>query len=63
MLVPLASWHQRRVRDLAAELGPKQQVRVNAISAGPIRTLTSSAIGGILEMIHNMEAKAPCAAS
>ena len=46
------------VRYLAAELGP-DQVRVNAISAGPIRTLASSAIGGILEMIHNVEEKAP----
>jgi enoyl-[acyl-carrier protein] reductase I len=32
------------VRYLAADLGP-QQVRVNAISAGPIRTLASSGIG------------------
>ena len=47
------------VRYLAAELGPEQQVRVNAISAGPIRTLASSAIGGILDMIHNVEEKAP----
>ena len=29
------------------------------ISAGPIRTLASSAIGGILDMIHNVEEKAP----
>ena len=34
-------------------------MRVNAISAGPIRTLASSAIGGILDMIHNVEEKAP----
>jgi enoyl-[acyl-carrier protein] reductase I len=47
------------VRYLAAELGPARQVRVNAISAGPIRTLASSAIGGILDMIHNVEEKAP----
>jgi enoyl-[acyl-carrier protein] reductase I len=47
------------VRYLAAELGPGKQVRVNAISAGPIRTLASSAIGGILDMIHTVEAKAP----
>lgn len=46
------------VRYLAAELGP-QQVRVNAISAGPIRTLASSAVGGILDMIHHVEATAP----
>ncbi len=47
------------VRYLSAELGPDNQVRVNAISAGPIRTLASSAIGGILDMIHNVEEKAP----
>jgi enoyl-[acyl-carrier protein] reductase I len=47
------------VRYLAAELGREKQVRVNAISAGPIRTLASSAIGGILDMIHNVEEKAP----
>ncbi len=47
------------VRYLSAELGPDKQVRVNAISAGPIRTLASSAIGGILDMIHNVEEKAP----
>jgi enoyl-[acyl-carrier protein] reductase I len=33
------------VRYLAADLGP-QAIRVNAISAGPIRTLAASAIGG-----------------
>lgn len=46
------------VRYLAAELG-SQNVRVNAISAGPIRTLASSAVGGILDMIHHVEATAP----
>jgi len=46
------------VRYLAAELGP-QNIRVNAISAGPIRTLASSAIGGILDMIHHVEEVAP----
>jgi enoyl-[acyl-carrier protein] reductase I len=46
------------VRYLAAELGP-QQIRVNAISAGPIRTLASSAVGGILDMIHHVEEIAP----
>ena len=47
------------VRYLSEELGPENQVRINAISAGPIRTLASSAIGGILDMIHNVEEKAP----
>lgn len=46
------------VRYLAAELGP-QNIRVNAISAGPIRTLASSAVGGILDMIHHVEQLAP----
>jgi enoyl-[acyl-carrier protein] reductase I len=46
------------VRYLAAELG-SQNVRINAISAGPIRTLASSAVGGILDMIHHVEKVAP----
>lgn len=46
------------VRYLATELGP-QNIRVNAISAGPIRTLASSAVGGILDMIHHVEKVAP----
>ncbi|MBF2025473.1 MAG: enoyl-ACP reductase FabI [Oscillatoriales cyanobacterium C42_A2020_001] len=46
------------VRYLASELGPSN-IRVNAISAGPIRTLASSAVGGILDMIHHVEEVAP----
>lgn len=46
------------VRYLAAELGP-DGYRVNAISAGPIRTLASSAIGGITNMIKHVESTAP----
>jgi enoyl-[acyl-carrier protein] reductase I len=46
------------VRYLASEMGPSN-IRVNAISAGPIRTLASSAVGGILDMIHHVEAIAP----
>jgi enoyl-[acyl-carrier protein] reductase I len=49
---------EMNVRYLASELGP-QQVRVNGISAGPIRTLASSAVGGILDMIHHVENVAP----
>jgi len=46
------------VRYLAAEMGA-QNIRVNAISAGPIRTLASSAVGGILDMIRHVEEVAP----
>ncbi|MFO8039614.1 MAG: enoyl-ACP reductase FabI [Sodalinema sp.] len=49
---------ETNVRYLAAELGPAK-LRVNAISAGPIRTLASSAVGGILDMIHHVEETAP----
>jgi enoyl-[acyl-carrier protein] reductase I len=49
---------EMNVRYLAAELGP-QNIRINAISAGPIRTLASSAVGGILDMIHHVEEIAP----
>ena len=46
------------VRYLAADLG-SNNIRVNAISAGPIRTLASSAVGGILDMIKHVEEIAP----
>ncbi len=49
---------EMNVRYLAADLGP-HNIRVNAISAGPIRTLASSAVGGILDMIHHVEQVAP----
>ncbi|OCR00312.1 enoyl-[acyl-carrier-protein] reductase [Oscillatoriales cyanobacterium USR001] len=49
---------EMNVRYLAAELGP-QNIRVNGISSGPIRTLASSAVGGILDMIHHVEKIAP----
>jgi len=46
------------VRYLAADLGPRG-IRVNAISAGPIRTLASAGISGFLDMLHHVEAKSP----
>jgi enoyl-[acyl-carrier protein] reductase I len=46
------------VRYLANDLGP-HGIRVNAISAGPIKTLASSAVGGISNMIKLHEERAP----
>lgn len=41
------------VRYMAYELGPKG-IRVNAISAGPIRTLASSAVGGFKSLLKSV---------
>lgn len=46
------------VRYLAHSLGEKG-IRVNAISAGPLRTLSSSAIGGISSLQRRIEKTAP----
>ena len=46
------------VRYLAWDLG-SQGVRVNAISAGPIRTLSSAGITGFKTMLHHYEERAP----
>jgi enoyl-[acyl-carrier protein] reductase I len=45
-------------RYLAFDLGGRQ-IRVNAISAGPVRTLSAMAVGGIDEMFAHVERKAP----
>lgn len=46
------------VRYLAADLG-KQNIRVNAISAGPIMTLAARGIGGLGEMLKAHAERAP----
>ena len=46
------------VRYLACDLGDRQ-IRVNAISAGPIATLAASGISNFSEMLLNYVAKAP----
>ena len=46
------------VRYLAAGLGP-HGIRVNAISAGPIKTLAAAGIGGFSKILHFVEKHAP----
>ncbi len=49
-------------RYLADDLGP-QQVRVNAISPGPMKTLAGAAIGGARATFRHTEANAPMRAN
>jgi enoyl-[acyl-carrier protein] reductase I len=46
------------VRYLAASMGPLG-VRVNAISAGPIKTLAAAGIGGFSKILNFVEKNAP----
>ena len=46
------------VRYLAADLGPKN-IRVNAISAGPIKTLAASGISGFSSILQHYRDRAP----
>jgi enoyl-[acyl-carrier protein] reductase I len=46
------------VRYLAHDLGP-QGIRVNAISAGPVRTLSAAGIAGFKSMLHHQTEHAP----
>jgi enoyl-[acyl-carrier protein] reductase I len=47
------------VRYLAADLGESRRVRVNAISAGPVRTLSSAGIGGFDKILDHYPTKSP----
>jgi enoyl-[acyl-carrier protein] reductase I len=49
---------EANVRYLAAALGP-EGTRVNAISAGPIKTLAAAGIGGFSKILHFVEQTAP----
>jgi enoyl-[acyl-carrier protein] reductase I len=49
---------EANVRFLAADLGP-QGIRVNAISAGPIKTLAAAGIGGFRKMLSHVASIAP----
>lgn len=46
------------VRYLAYDLGPRG-IRVNAISAGPIKTLAASAVSSLKDIFNHVEAQAP----
>ncbi len=49
---------EANVRFLAADLGP-QDIRVNAISAGPIKTLAAAGVGGFRKMLAQVARIAP----
>lgn len=51
------------IRALAWELGQERQIRVNAISAGPLKSRAASAIGFIDQMIDYSRANSPLAQS
>jgi enoyl-[acyl-carrier protein] reductase I len=46
------------VRYLAEGLGP-EGIRVNGISAGPIRTLAAAGVNGFIQILNHVEEKAP----
>jgi len=46
------------VRYLASDLGP-EGIRVNAISAGPIKTLAASGVSGIRDLLRHIDFKSP----
>jgi enoyl-[acyl-carrier protein] reductase I len=49
---------EANMRYMAANLGPRG-IRVNAISAGPIKTLAAAGIADIRKMLHHVEETAP----
>ena len=49
---------EANIRYLASCLGP-EQIRVNGISAGPIKTLAAAGIGGFSKILHFVEKTAP----
>jgi enoyl-[acyl-carrier protein] reductase I len=58
LMGPVKAALESATRYLAAELGPKQ-IRVHAISPGPIRTRAASGIDRFDELLHRAAAAAP----
>jgi enoyl-[acyl-carrier protein] reductase I len=49
---------EANVRFMAADLGPRG-IRVNGISAGPIKTLAAAGVAGFRKMLHHVASVAP----
>lgn len=49
------------VRYLAAELGREKKIRVNALSAGPVKTLSAAGVSGFSKMLEHYPGKSPLA--
>ncbi len=47
------------VRYLAVDLGESRAIRVNAISAGPIKTASARAVGGFTSILGEVEKRSP----
>ncbi len=58
LMGPAKSALEACVRSLACELG-SQMIRVNAVSAGPVKTLASSAIKGLRSQIAKLPEQTP----
>lgn len=55
---PVMAAHEAAVRYLAHELAPRQ-IRVNAVSAGPVRTRAASGIAHLDELLEESSRRAP----
>jgi enoyl-[acyl-carrier protein] reductase I len=58
MMGPVKAALESATRYLAAELGP-QEIRVHAISPGPLKTRAASGISDFDELLKKAQAKAP----